>query len=66
MEYTKKYSADDLFDMFANQADFAALANKSVFEVREQLIEMAPDMEDSRKVAHIIKAKAHDLAYPNG
>jgi hypothetical protein len=52
--------------MFANQADFAALANKSVFEVREQLIEMAPDMEDSRKVAHIIKAKAHDLAYPNG
>lgn len=66
MMYKNKYSKDDLYDMFAHQANPLDLANQQMSEIRQQLKELAPDMEDDRDVAHILKGMAHDKAYPNG
>jgi hypothetical protein len=66
MEYMKKYSSSDLFDMFANQAQAHLLANQSVYDIECHLLELAPDMEDAAVVAGNIKNIAYDLAYPDG
>jgi hypothetical protein len=62
MNYMDKYSTDDLFDMFANQADFRALLSQQSDITEQQLLEMAPDMEDVRDVAASIKRAAGELA----
>lgn len=62
MNYTDKYSADDLFDMFANQADFRALLHQQSDIIEQQLLELAPDMEDAAEVAVSIKRTAGELA----
>ena len=62
MKYTKQYSSDDLFDMFANSADFARLAGQSEQVIASDLVELAPDMEDADAVAGMIKAKARTIA----
>ena len=58
MMYTNKYSKDQLFDMFANQADFTQLAKQSVARIAADLKELAPDMEDANQVALNIKVTA--------
>lgn len=62
MEYLKEYSEDDLFEMFANQADFNELAAQSENEIVKQLQELAPDMEDAYGVMEIIRRKARKFA----
>lgn len=58
MMYAEKYSADDLFDMFANQADVFTLARMPSDKIASELRELAPDMEDSREVGKIIRRHA--------
>jgi hypothetical protein len=48
--------------MFANQADFRALLSQQSDITEQQLLEMAPDMEDVRDVAASIKRAAGELA----
>lgn len=66
MTYMSRYSKDDLFDMFANQAAPHQLANQSVHEIGLQLKELSSDMEDVREVASALKSMAYDMAYPDG
>lgn len=54
MMYAEKYSADELFDMFANDADVFALAKTPTDKIAGDLRQLAPDMEDSREVGKII------------
>lgn len=63
MKYLEKYTNDDLFDMFANQADVVLLANQALVEIQAQLVEISPDMADAREVAAIVKSVAYDAAY---
>ena len=62
MMYAQKYSADDLFDMFANGADFVKLAGQEVSQIASDLRELAPDMEDADAIADDIKVKARTIA----
>lgn len=62
MMYTNQYSNDDLYDMFANQADFIRLAQQPLKDISSNLKELAPDMEDADEVAKIIKTKAEENA----
>lgn len=64
--YMQEYTREQLYDMFANQAEPYRLANQHISEIREQLKELAPDMKDDREVAYLIKSMAYDKAYPNG
>lgn len=57
-QYAQKYSSDDLFDMFANQADSVELFAMPQSQMVQRLQELAPDMEDASQVAAIIKHKA--------
>lgn len=63
MKYAEMYTKDDLFDMFANQADVEILAKQPVAEIEQQLQELAPDMEDAADVATIIRDMAGQRAY---
>lgn len=56
--YTDQYTKDDLYDMFANDADTARLAKQPTAIVAQQLQELAPDMEDAPEVARIIQNMA--------
>ena len=58
MMYDKKYSADDLYDMFANQAIPERLVMQPIGTLAADLLELAPDMEDSEDVARSIQKKA--------
>lgn len=62
MEYMKQYSADDLFDMFANEADFAKLGRQDESQIASDLLDLASDMEDANDVAAHIKRQARNLA----
>jgi hypothetical protein len=65
MKYMEKYSNNDLFDMFANEANFAKLANQTEEQVYSDLLELAPDMEDAEEVAAMIKKNARTIALNN-
>lgn len=58
MMYAQKYSADDLFDMFANQAEPERLVMKATDTIAADLQELAPDMEDAEDVARSIQKTA--------
>ncbi len=62
MKYAQTYTHDQLFDMFANQADFEKLANQDKKQIAADLKDMAPDMEDPGAVTLIIKRMAETLA----
>ena len=55
MEYTKQYSANELYDMFANDADVEALRTRPVTAIIADLKDLAPDMTDAELVALSIK-----------
>lgn len=60
--YMRTYSADDLFDMFANDADMVKLAKQPEVEIAQQLSDLAPDMEDTEKVAQLLRSRARTIA----
>lgn len=63
--YASEYSNDDLYDMFANEADVSLLAGQSVDQIAVDLKDLAPDMADAAMVAAIIKDKADEVDYRN-
>lgn len=65
MMYGQKYSANDLFDMFANQADATDMARVKLAVLAQRLNELAPDMEDAAAVAESIRetARVNSLAH---
>lgn len=62
MKYAETYTRDELFDMFANQADYAKLSKQSERTIAAQLKQLAPDMQDAGAVALIIKRMAEQYS----
>ena len=58
MMYAQNYSADDLFDTFANQAHAPRLVHQATDAIAADLRELAPDMEDAEDVARSLQKTA--------
>ncbi len=61
---SKTYTANDLYDMFANQADAASIANSSTKALALDIEELDTDgaISDYEAAARAVQAIAADLA----